>query len=67
MSIRGLRSDQRGLLEADHLYLDHVGRHSFYGVLASMRGQLFKDEEFAELYCSDNVYVVSAFETVERG
>jgi len=50
----GKRSDQRGYLEADHLYLDHVGRQSFYGFLASMRGQLFRDEEFAELYCPDN-------------
>ena len=50
----GLRSDQRGLFEADHLYLDHVGRHSFYGFLASMRWQLFQDEEFAGLYCPDN-------------
>jgi hypothetical protein len=31
-----------------------VGRGSFYGFLASMRGQLFRDEEFAELYCRDN-------------
>jgi len=50
----GLRSDQRGLFEADYQYLDHVGRHSFYGFLALMRGQLFRDEEFAELYCPDN-------------
>ena len=50
----GKRSDQRGYLEADHLYLDHVGCQSFYGFLASMRGQLFRDEEFAELYCPDN-------------
>lgn len=50
----GLRSDQRGLFEADHLYLDYVGRDSFYGFLASQRGQLFRDEEFADLYCPDN-------------
>ncbi len=50
----GVRSAQLGLLEADHLYLDYVGRGSFYGFLASMRGQLFRDEEFAELYCPDN-------------
>ena len=50
----GERTDQRGLFEADHLYLDHVGRRSFYGFLASMRGQLFRDEEFADLYCPDN-------------
>jgi hypothetical protein len=50
----GLRSGQRGLFEADHVYLDHVGRHSFYGFLASMRGRLFRDGEFADLYCPDN-------------
>ena len=50
----GERSDQRGLWEADRLYLDHVGRESFYGLLASLRGQLFRDAEFAEFYCSDN-------------
>ena len=31
-----------------------VGRESFYGLLASMRGQLFRDEEFAKIYCPDN-------------
>ena len=50
----GKRSQQLGLLEADDLYLDYVGRGSFYGFLASLRGQLFRDEEFAELYCPDN-------------
>ena len=50
----GERSEQRGLWEADSLYIDHVGRGSFYGLLASMRGQLFEDEDFAELYCADN-------------
>jgi transposase len=48
------RSNQRGLFEADHLYLDYVGRDTFYGFLASQRGKLFRDENFAELYCSDN-------------
>jgi len=50
----GQRSAQLGLLEADHLYADHVGRHTFYGFLASMRGRLFKDEEFTQFYCSNN-------------
>ena len=45
----GERSEQRGLWEADRLYIDHVGRGSFYGLLASMRGQLFEDEEFARV------------------
>ena len=30
----GLCTDQRGLFETDHLYLDYVGRNSFYGFLA---------------------------------
>ena len=50
----GVRSEQRGFSEADRLYIDYVGRETFYGLLASMRGQLFRDEEFAELYCPDN-------------
>ena len=31
-----------------------MGHGSFYGLLASMRGRLFRDEDFAELYCADN-------------
>ena len=50
----GKRSDQRGLWEADHLYLELVGRDSFYGRLAGLRGQLFRDEDFAALHCRDN-------------
>ena len=50
----GKRSDQRGLWEADRLYLDHVGQDTFYGLLASLRGQLFRDDDFAEFYCLDN-------------
>jgi hypothetical protein len=43
-----------GLDGGDHPHLDHVGRGSFYGFLASHRGGFFQDEDFAELYCSDN-------------
>ena len=50
----GERSDQRGLWEADRLYLDHVGRDTFYGLVASLRGRLFLDADFAGLYCADN-------------
>ena len=50
----GKRSDQRGLWEADHLYLDLVGRDSFYGPLAGLRGWLFRDGDFAALYCREN-------------
>ena len=50
----GERSEQRGLWEADRLYLEHVGKDTFYGLLASLRGQLFRDSDFAEFYCADN-------------
>ena len=50
----GERSDQRGLREADHLYLDLVWRDMFHGLLASLRGRLFRDAYFAEMYCPDN-------------
>ena len=50
----GKQPDQRGLWEADGLYIDHVGRGSFYGLLASMGGQLFRDGDFVELYCADD-------------
>ena len=50
----GERSDQRGLWEADRLYLDHVGKDTFYGLLASLRGRLFRDSDFAGFYCADN-------------
>ena len=50
----GERSEQRGLWEADRLYLDLVGKDSFYGLLASLRGRLFRDPDFAEFYCLDN-------------
>ena len=50
----GKRSDQKGLWEADRLYLDYVGQDTLYGLLASLRGQLFSDDDFAEIYCPDN-------------
>jgi hypothetical protein len=50
----GRRSPQRGMFEADHIYLDFVGRDSFYGFLATERGNLFRDEDFGRLYCPDN-------------
>ena len=50
----GERSNQRGLWEADRLYLDHVGKDTFYGLLASLRGRLFRDADFTEFYCPDN-------------
>jgi hypothetical protein len=50
----GQRSAQWGLFEADTMFGDFVGRRNFYGFLASQRGELFRDEDFASLYCPNN-------------
>jgi transposase len=50
----GKRGPQRGLFEADTAYGAFVGRDSFYGWLASQRGELFRDEAFAGLYVLNN-------------
>ncbi len=50
----GQRSAQWGMFEADTMFADFVGRQNFYGFLASQRGELFRDEDFAALYCPNN-------------
>ncbi len=50
----GKLSPQDKLFAADHVYLDFVGRDTLYGYLAQNREQLFRDEDFAALYCPDN-------------
>lgn len=47
----GKRSSHNG---SEYPYLDHVGRDSFYGFLASHRTELFHDEDLTSLYCSSN-------------
>src|SRR5262245_5587228 len=49
----GRQSPQGELFRPDHLHLKHVGEESFYGMLARTGRQLFKDEDFAELYRLD--------------
>ena len=46
----GKRSPQDKLFA----YLDFVGRDTLYGYMAQNREQLFRDEDFAALYCPDN-------------
>jgi hypothetical protein len=50
----GKRLAQWGLFEADTLYGEFVGKRTFYGYLASQRRELFRDEDFAQLYCPNN-------------
>jgi hypothetical protein len=51
LAMLGKQSDLAG---GEHTYLDHVRRDSFYGFLALHREELFRDEDFADLYCPDN-------------
>jgi len=50
----GQRQQQSGLFSADTQYLKFVGEESFYGFLAREGRKLFRDEDFAPLYCLDN-------------
>jgi len=50
----GTRAPQEQLFAADHVYLDFVGRDTLYGYLAQHRRHLFRDEDFAALYCARN-------------
>ncbi len=49
----GRKSPQGELFRPDHVYLDHVGKDSFYAFLGQQRGRLFRDRDFAGLYRSD--------------
>jgi transposase/IS5 family transposase len=46
----GRRSPQRELFRPDQLLLEHVGPDTFYGVLARRGSEIFRDQDFAELY-----------------
>jgi Transposase DDE domain/Transposase domain (DUF772) len=48
--VLGRRSPQATIFDGDQIYLEHVGPKSFYAFLARERHNLFKDEDFAELY-----------------
>jgi len=50
----GQRSAEASLLDADRIWIDHVGADTFYGLLARHRDTMFRDEDFAEFYCKDN-------------
>ena len=53
----GTRSPQRGLFDADTVYGEYVAAGegtTFYTFLAQHRHEIFRDEDFAELYCADN-------------
>jgi hypothetical protein len=46
----GQRDPQATIFDGDQLYLEHVGERTLYGYLARHRHELFRDEDYAELY-----------------
>ena len=46
----GQRDPQATIFDGDQLYLEHVGERTLYGYLARYRHEMFRDEDFAELY-----------------
>lgn len=50
----GKRSDQRGLFEADQLFVELVKLNRFYGQLVAVQNRLFRAEYFADCHREDN-------------
>ena len=48
------RDAQESILNSNNQFLENVGRESFYGFLSEHRHEIFRDEDFAFLYCKDN-------------
>ena len=49
----GRRESQGDLLRPDHVFRDHVGEETFYGLLARYGADWFRDEDFVALYRED--------------
>ena len=50
----GQRSSQRCMFDAEYHFKELVGEDSFHWQLGQARARLFRDEDFADLYCLDN-------------
>jgi hypothetical protein len=49
----GRREAQTSIFDSDQRYLGHVGEKTFYAYLAKHRHELFRDDDYAELYRLD--------------
>ncbi len=49
----GRREAQTSIFDSDQRYLGHVGEKSFYGYLARHGHELFRDDDFVDLYRTD--------------
>ena len=52
--VLGKRSSQRSLFDAEYHFQHLVGADSFHWQLGQVGDRLFRDEDFAALYCLDN-------------
>ncbi len=49
----GRRDPQSSIFDGDQRYLGHVGEKTFYAYLAQHRHELFRDDDYADLYRLD--------------
>jgi transposase len=49
----GRRDPQSSIFDSDQRYLGHVGEKTFYAYLAQHRHELFRDDDYADLYRLD--------------
>jgi hypothetical protein len=49
----GRREAQTSIFDSDQRYLGHVGEKSFYGYLARHGHELFRDDDFVDMYRTD--------------
>ena len=49
----GHRESQGDFFRPDHVFRDHVGEKTFYGLLARWGADWFRDEDFVALYHED--------------
>jgi DDE family transposase/transposase-like protein DUF772 len=49
----GRRDPQASIFDSDQRYLGHVGEKTFYAYLAQHRHELFRDDDYADLYRLD--------------
>ncbi len=49
----GRREAHADLFRPDHVFRDHVGEETFYGLLARHGADWFRDEDFVGLYRED--------------
>lgn len=50
----GQATSQRDIFSTENSYRDKIKENSFYRFLCERRAEIFRDQDYASLYCSDN-------------